>query len=56
MNDRQIIDRAREVFDTELEGLRLTKESLGDGFVQTVRLLFDTLAAGGKIVVNQRRR
>ena len=52
MNDRQIIDRAREVFDTELEGLRLTKESLGDGFVQTVRLLFDTLAAGGKIVVS----
>ncbi|MBO4288049.1 MAG: KpsF/GutQ family sugar-phosphate isomerase [Kiritimatiellae bacterium] len=52
MNDRQIIDRAREVFDTELEGLRLTKESLGNGFVQTVRLLFDTLAAGGKIVVS----
>ena len=51
MNDCQIIDRAREMFDTELEGLRLTKESLGDGFVLTVRLLFDTLAGGGKIVV-----
>lgn len=51
MDDKAIIERGREVMDTEIEGLQLSKASLGEGFVKTVRLLFDTLANGGKIVV-----
>ncbi|MBR4171500.1 MAG: KpsF/GutQ family sugar-phosphate isomerase [Kiritimatiellae bacterium] len=52
MDNRQMIERARQVMDTEIEGLRLSRDAMGDGFVQTVRLLYDAIAAGGKIIVS----
>ena len=52
MDDRQMIERARQVMDTEIEGLRLSRDAMGEGFVQTVRLLYDAIAAGGKIIVS----
>ncbi|MBQ9430587.1 MAG: KpsF/GutQ family sugar-phosphate isomerase [Kiritimatiellae bacterium] len=50
--DRQaILARAREVMDTEIEGMRIAREHLGDDFAETVELLFQTTVKGGKIVV-----
>ncbi len=45
------IRRAQEVFDVEIEGLRRTRASLGDSFAQTIGLMLDCVAAGGKVVV-----
>ena len=49
-NERQIA-RAREVFDIEIEGLRRTRDSLGEPFVAAVKLMLDVTAAGGIVVV-----
>lgn len=46
------LKRAREVFDVEIEGLRKTRDSLGEGFVQTVDLMLECLERDGKIVVS----
>lgn len=45
------IEIARQVFDTEMEGLRELRESLDTHFEQAVELLRKTLRQGGKIVV-----
>ena len=49
--DRQIA-RAKEVFDIEIEGLRRTRDSLGESFARTIALMQDALARGGKVVVS----
>ena len=49
--ERQIA-RAKEVFDVEIEGLRRTRDSLGESFTRTVALMQDALARGGKVVVS----
>ena len=45
------LDSARAVFDTEIDGLRAVRDSLGDAFASAFGRLRDCLAAGGKIVV-----
>ncbi len=48
----RIIERAREVFDMEIEGLECVKNGLGENFEQMVKMFSDTLSAGGKIVIS----
>jgi len=43
--------RAKEVFDIEIAGLKKTRDSLGASFVETVRLIQDTVNAGGIVIV-----
>ena len=45
------IDRAREVFDIEIEGLRRTRDSLGDSFAAAVSLILSALGDDGHVVV-----
>ncbi len=52
MTGQEIIERARRVFDVEIEGLRRTRESLGDSFGKTIALMLDVLDRGGMIVVS----
>ena len=46
-----ILTCAKRVFDVEIEGLKKTRNSLGDAFVATVELMLSTLDAGGLVVV-----
>ena len=39
------------MFEVEIGGLEKTRDSLGDAFVATVRLMVDTLEADGLVVV-----
>lgn len=48
---KAILACARRVFEVEIGGLEKTRDSLGDAFVATVRLMVDTLEADGLIVV-----
>ena len=43
--------RAREVFDIEIAGLKKTRDALGPSFAEAVKLILDTGAAGGLVVV-----
>ena len=43
--------RAREVFDIEIAGLKKTRDALGPSFADAVKLILDTGAAGGLVVV-----
>ena len=51
MSPAAILDCARRVFNVEISGLEKTRDSLGDAFVATVRLMVETLDAGGLVVV-----
>ena len=51
MTDDEMIARAKEVFAVEIEGLKKTGDSLGDSFVKAVRLMLNTVADGGIVVV-----
>ena len=51
MTDQEMITRAKEVFDIEIEGLRAVRDSLGLSFVDAVKKILDTTAAGGIVVV-----
>ena len=51
MTNEDMIVRAREVFDIEIEGLRRTRESLGESFTAAVRLMLDCVKADGIVVV-----
>ena len=51
MTDKEMTARAREVFDIEIEGLRRTRDSLGESFTAAVRLMLDCVKAEGIIVV-----
>lgn len=46
------IARAKEVFDVEIEGLRRVRDSVGDSFAATIRLMLEVLQKGGKVVVS----
>ena len=45
------VERARDVFDTELDAVARTRDALGEGFVKAVSLLNSALDAGGRIVL-----
>ena len=51
MTEEEQIRRAREVFDIEIEGLRRTRESLGESFTAAVRLMLSCVKSEGIIVV-----
>lgn len=51
IDDKAILACARRVFEVEIGGLEKTRDSLGDAFVATVRLMVDTLEADGLVVV-----
>ena len=46
-----ILNRAREVFDIEIEGLTALRDHLDEKFVELVGLCSKTIDAGGKIIV-----
>ena len=52
MTDNKMIERAKQVFAVEIEGLEKTRDSLGASFVKAVRLILDTVADGGIVVVS----
>ena len=47
-----MIERAKQVFAVEIEGLEKTRDSLGPSFVKAVRLILDTVSDGGIVVVS----
>lgn len=51
IDDKAILACARRVFEVEIGGLEKTRDSLGDAFVATVRLMVDTLESDGLVVV-----
>ena len=52
MTETEMITRAAEVFDVEIEGLKRTRDSLGESFTDTVKMILATSAAGGIVVVS----
>ena len=52
MTDNKMIERAKQVFAVEIEGLEKTRDSLGASFVNAVRLILDTVSDGGIVVVS----
>lgn len=46
-----ILEKATEVFDIEIDGLKELRRSLGDEFVECVRRCLDTIGRGGKLVL-----
>jgi len=51
MDKAALLSRAREVIETEIDGLRTAQAALGDDFVAAVSLILESLDKGGKIVV-----
>ena len=51
MTKERQLNRAREVFDVEIEGLKRTRDSLGESFTSAIRLLLATVSSGGIVVV-----
>ena len=47
-----MIERAKQVFAVEIEGLEKTRESLGASVVKAARLILDTVSDGGIVVVS----
>ena len=45
------LDRARRVFDIEIDALRLTRDALGAPFEAAIALMLETIARPAKIVV-----
>ena len=52
MTGDEMVERAREVFDIEIEGLRKTRDSIGATFTEAVKMILDCTAAGGILVVS----
>ena len=52
MTDSEMIERAKQVFAVEIEGLEKTRDSLGASFVKAVRLILETVSDGGIVVVS----
>ena len=52
LSSEAMLARARDVFDVEIEGLRRTRDSVGASFVKAVRLMLETVANGGIVVVS----
>lgn len=51
MTSAEQIKRAREVFEVEIEGLKRTRDSIGDSFSRTIGLMLACVESGGKVVV-----
>ncbi|MBP5791637.1 MAG: KpsF/GutQ family sugar-phosphate isomerase [Kiritimatiellae bacterium] len=51
MTNDKMLSRAKEVFDIEIEGLRRTRDSLGESFTAAVELMLKTIRDQGIIVV-----
>src|SRR5574344_2335759 len=51
MTKEQMIVRAREVFDVEIEGLRKTRDSLDATFTDAIGLMLDCVRNEGIVVV-----
>ena len=51
MTTERMIERAREVFDIEIEGLRRTRDALGESFTKAVELMLSCIRSEGIIVV-----
>ena len=52
MPDEKMIERAKQVFAVEIEGLEKTRDSIGASFVKAVRLILETVSDGGIVVVS----
>ena len=52
MTDEKMIERAKQVFAVEIEGLEKTRDSIGASFVKAVRLILETVSDGGIVVVS----
>ncbi|MBR1870658.1 MAG: KpsF/GutQ family sugar-phosphate isomerase [Kiritimatiellae bacterium] len=52
MTEAEMLARARDVFDTELEGIAKTRDSLGAAFVKSVKLLLACMEREGIVVVS----
>jgi len=50
IDEKGCLERAREVLDTEMEGIQKVRDELGTPFVRLVEQCLATLAHGGKIV------
>ena len=51
MTETEMIARAKQVFDVEIEGLKRTRDSLDDSVVAAIRLMRDCVAHDGLVVV-----
>jgi len=51
MTKESQLKRAREVFDIEIEGLRATRDSLGESFAAAVSMMLDCVSNEGIVVV-----
>ena len=51
MTEPEMIARAKQVFDVEIEGLKKTRDSVGASFVSAVRLISDCVSNDGIVVV-----
>ena len=47
-----MITRARQVFDVEIEGLKATRDSLGESFVSAIGMMLDCVKRDGIVVVS----
>jgi arabinose-5-phosphate isomerase len=52
MTDNEMIVRAKEVFDVEIEGLEKTRDSIGESFTKAVKMFRDCTSDGGILVVS----
>lgn len=52
MNDAEMLERGRQVFDVEIKGLEAVRGSLDESFVRAVRLILETVRNGGIAVVS----
>ena len=51
MEAEQILKRAYEVFDTEIEGINAVRAKLSESFAELVQRCSDTIDRGGKLVI-----
>jgi len=51
MTEAEMITRAKQVFDVEIEGLKKTRDSVGASFVSAVNLIADCVSHDGLVVV-----
>jgi len=51
MTKEKMIERAKQVFDVEIKGLKATRDSLGDSFVRAIALLLGCVRNDGIVVV-----
>lgn len=52
VNDAEMLERGRQVFDVEIKGLEAVRGSLDESFVRAVRLILETVRNGGIVVVS----